>query len=319
RLVYQARLRSRYGRNWRRKAPVESLMPLRLARYGVPLADTAPAGLAAAGIEPNLLPPASPEPLQQRPELTAYPASQAQTETEPPGTPAEGPALLQDNAPQKDGQPPQPAPADIQQADIQQAGFQNLGTPVLPMKQEDKVKAFLRTITHPRDLPAQQPNGNTPDGTTHAYEINESAHEIAAEESTQPGGGADESTELTTIDRYYQGWWDYQQQHFEQPNGNQLSRYLADRDVLGRNGTPISPSTLRRYLLEFRIFAVWDAHLNTTGDEPTPPQLVQLLAQHNVTGQYGSAITTEAVNDRLLADFRRRREALRTSHQHIAN
>lgn len=61
RLVYQARLRSRFGRAWRRKAPVESLMPLRLARYGVPLAETAPAGLAAAGIEPVLLPPA-PEP-----------------------------------------------------------------------------------------------------------------------------------------------------------------------------------------------------------------------------------------------------------------
>jgi hypothetical protein len=58
RLVYQARLHSRFGRAWRRKAPVESLMPLRLARYGVPLADTAPAGLAAAGIEPVLLPPA---------------------------------------------------------------------------------------------------------------------------------------------------------------------------------------------------------------------------------------------------------------------
>ncbi|MFJ5804064.1 DUF2637 domain-containing protein [Streptomyces decoyicus] len=51
RLVYQARLRSRFGRSWRRKAPVESLMPLRLARYGVPLVKTAPAGLAAAGIE----------------------------------------------------------------------------------------------------------------------------------------------------------------------------------------------------------------------------------------------------------------------------
>ncbi|MER5452302.1 DUF2637 domain-containing protein [Streptomyces sp. NPDC002764] len=58
RLVYRARLHSRFGRAWRRKAPVESLMPLRLARYGVPLADTAPAGLAAAGIEPVLLPPA---------------------------------------------------------------------------------------------------------------------------------------------------------------------------------------------------------------------------------------------------------------------
>lgn len=63
RLVYQARLRSRFGRAWRRKAPVESLMPLRLARYGVPLAETAPAGLAAAGIEPQLIPaaPAAPE------------------------------------------------------------------------------------------------------------------------------------------------------------------------------------------------------------------------------------------------------------------
>ncbi|WP_369391082.1 DUF2637 domain-containing protein [Streptomyces sp. CG1] len=59
RLVYQARLRSRFGRAWRRKAPVESLMPLRLARYGVPLAQTAPEGLAAAGIETTLIPPAA--------------------------------------------------------------------------------------------------------------------------------------------------------------------------------------------------------------------------------------------------------------------
>ncbi|WP_405463574.1 DUF2637 domain-containing protein [Streptomyces anulatus] len=57
RLIYQARLQARFGRNWRRKAPIESMMPLRLAKYGVPLADTAPAGLAAAGIEPALLPP----------------------------------------------------------------------------------------------------------------------------------------------------------------------------------------------------------------------------------------------------------------------
>ncbi|BAC67902.1 hypothetical protein Save01_05664 [Streptomyces avermitilis] len=64
RLVYQARLHTRFGRAWRRKAPVESLMPLRLARYGVPLTQTAPTGLAAAGIEPVLLPPA-PQPQPQ--------------------------------------------------------------------------------------------------------------------------------------------------------------------------------------------------------------------------------------------------------------
>ncbi|WP_236246321.1 DUF2637 domain-containing protein [Streptomyces sp. CC210A] len=57
RMIYQARLQARFGRGWRRKAPVEALMPLRLARIGVPLAETAPAGLAAAGIEPVLLPP----------------------------------------------------------------------------------------------------------------------------------------------------------------------------------------------------------------------------------------------------------------------
>ncbi|MEU5109742.1 hypothetical protein AB0H07_47190, partial [Streptomyces sp. NPDC021354] len=61
RLVYRARLRARYGRAWRRKAPVESLMPLRLARYGVPLAETAPAGLAAAGLDPAELTP-TPQP-----------------------------------------------------------------------------------------------------------------------------------------------------------------------------------------------------------------------------------------------------------------
>ncbi|MEO3767118.1 DUF2637 domain-containing protein [Streptomyces sp. B5E4] len=56
RMVYRARLRARYGRAWRRKAPVEAVMPLKLARYGVPLAETAQAGLAAAGIDAPLRP-----------------------------------------------------------------------------------------------------------------------------------------------------------------------------------------------------------------------------------------------------------------------
>ena len=120
RLVYQARLHSRFGRAWRRKAPVESLMPLRLARYGVPLADTAPSGLAAAGIEPVLIPPApqiepvAPAPVpqqvapavEQRPELAgtprpvpqAYdpqpqPQAQAQAQPEPQPLPEPEPEV----------------------------------------------------------------------------------------------------------------------------------------------------------------------------------------------------------------------------------
>ncbi|MER7111158.1 DUF2637 domain-containing protein [Streptomyces sp. NPDC000229] len=50
RLVYEAQLQAQYGRRWRRKAPVEALMPLRLARYGVPLAQTAPHVLEEAGL-----------------------------------------------------------------------------------------------------------------------------------------------------------------------------------------------------------------------------------------------------------------------------
>ncbi|MEU5656400.1 DUF2637 domain-containing protein [Streptomyces sp. NPDC047737] len=77
RLIYQARLQARFGRNWRRKAPVESMMPLRLAKYGVPLAETAPAGLAAAGIEPALLPPAPVAvEAEQQPQLPYAPQAQ---------------------------------------------------------------------------------------------------------------------------------------------------------------------------------------------------------------------------------------------------
>ncbi|MBK3577381.1 DUF2637 domain-containing protein [Streptomyces sp. MBT65] len=99
RLVYQARLHSRFGRAWRRKAPVESMMPLRLARYGVPLAETAPSGLAAAGIEPVLLPPApqleaarEPEPAVQQvpaPAREQLPAAEANRAPEPPQQQAE--------------------------------------------------------------------------------------------------------------------------------------------------------------------------------------------------------------------------------------
>ncbi|MGW3623933.1 DUF2637 domain-containing protein [Streptomyces sp. NPDC000880] len=77
RLIYQARLQARFGRGWRRKAPIESLMPLRLAKYGVPLAETAPAGLAAAGIEPVLLPPAP------QPQVESQPQQQVQVQPQP--------------------------------------------------------------------------------------------------------------------------------------------------------------------------------------------------------------------------------------------
>ncbi|MFF4427039.1 hypothetical protein ACFY04_40940, partial [Streptomyces sp. NPDC001549] len=84
RLIYQARLQARYGRSWRRKAPVEALMPLKLAKIGVPLVRTASEGLTAAGLSPVLLP-SRPEPeltaLLEAPELPT--ARQRPVEHEP--------------------------------------------------------------------------------------------------------------------------------------------------------------------------------------------------------------------------------------------
>ncbi|MCY0961317.1 DUF2637 domain-containing protein [Streptomyces sp. H27-H5] len=117
RLIYQARLQARYGRAWRRKAPVEALMPLKLARIGVPLAQTAPEGLAAAGIDPVLLPPGAPgaaalpevqaaQVLAETPALTAATA-QPQAPTAPAPTPEQAAAPVQGPQPQ----PAQPGSA----------------------------------------------------------------------------------------------------------------------------------------------------------------------------------------------------------------
>ncbi|MFH8873734.1 DUF2637 domain-containing protein [Streptomyces griseus] len=88
RLIYQARLQARFGRNWRRKAPIEAMMPLRLAKYGVPLAETAPAGLAAAGIEEPIL--TTVERAGAEGETPALPIGHQRTGE--PGTEAERPA-----------------------------------------------------------------------------------------------------------------------------------------------------------------------------------------------------------------------------------
>ncbi|MBD0709121.1 hypothetical protein BU197_12155 [Streptomyces sp. CBMA291] len=111
RMIYQARLQARYGRAWRRKAPVEALMPLRLARYGVPLAETAAAGLAAAGVETALLPAPPREHLQPLPPAIV-PAAPVPVPQQPVGpVPAQAKAQAPDQIP---AQTPDQAQAQAQ-------------------------------------------------------------------------------------------------------------------------------------------------------------------------------------------------------------
>ncbi|MEW1718384.1 DUF2637 domain-containing protein [Streptomyces sp. NPDC093109] len=142
RLIYQSRLQARFGRNWRRKAPIEAMMPLRLAKYGVPLADTAHAGLAAAGIEPVLLPPA-PEPVRPKPVRAAVADSvrpvaelpQAQDEI-PAGPPPAAQEQAQAQQPTAAQPTPQEQIQDQQQAQQAQQAQQTQQQPQQTQQQQ---------------------------------------------------------------------------------------------------------------------------------------------------------------------------------------
>ncbi|WP_328974004.1 DUF2637 domain-containing protein [Streptomyces sp. NBC_00239] len=113
RYVYQTWLESEFGKNWRKAAkpgkkggaPVELLMPLRLARYGKPLSETVPAVLIATGREvPALFQP------QQRPELEKGTQPEAGTEQLPQVEPEqERPAV---DAPQQQVEEPEFEPVE---------------------------------------------------------------------------------------------------------------------------------------------------------------------------------------------------------------
>ncbi|MFJ2177044.1 DUF2637 domain-containing protein [Streptomyces sp. NPDC087851] len=148
RLIYQSRLQARFGRNWKRKAPIEALMPLRLAKYGVPLADTAPSGLAAAGIEPVLLPPApTPEPV---PALAELPQAKAEIPAAPVQEQPQVQGPVQDRAPVQgpDQQQDQEQPQQVQQVQQQQ----------LPQQQREIPAATPERLQkQPQQQPQQQP------------------------------------------------------------------------------------------------------------------------------------------------------------------
>nr|WP_223837809.1 DUF2637 domain-containing protein [Streptomyces venezuelae] len=162
RLIYQARLQARYGRAWRRKAPVEALMPLRLARIGVPLSQTAPDGLAAAGIDPVLLPPAAQAIAGQShgPALPAGPApaqgpdgvlAAGQATAGPGGAPGQGPDGVL-----AAGQTPHPAA---------EAAGQTTAAPA-PAQGPDGVLAAGQATAGPGGAPGQGPDGVLAAGQT---------------------------------------------------------------------------------------------------------------------------------------------------------
>ncbi|MFJ8034735.1 DUF2637 domain-containing protein [Streptomyces sp. NPDC096032] len=274
RLVYQARLRSRFGRAWRRKAPVESLMPLRLARYGVPLAKTAPAGLAAAG--------------QQAPTAAGGRLPQA-----PPAT-----ATLPAHSHRREGTSnshglPKPA-ADLPRHELPRSTSAALGPTA-------KDTGFLRSKQAENDL-----RGKATAGPRTAAA--DTQHRQRAP-SAQPSAASTQGSALTVVDRYFLAWTQYRREHGWEPSVEELSRYLDTKGTPGRKGTPVSPSALRRYTLGFRIYTVWAQHRERTTNPPPLDVVARDCTAQGITGQYNKPITTAYLTGKV-ADFERRRNAL---------
>ncbi|MFF8946720.1 DUF2637 domain-containing protein [Streptomyces sp. NPDC014864] len=437
RLVYQARLRSRFGRTWRRKAPVESLMPLRLARYGVPLAETAGAGLAAAGIdEPPIqftvertpvpaqrqsleleaaveqekelaqVHRAHPQPVEQPRTATpeqphdladegnaqdlanAYQDWMTAFEFEP--TSAQFAMWLQDQygiataaggslsdaqlepllqllrqrhtSSAEDGTEPQgPHDADDEWGDYfynawlayaqEHRAYPDAAALATYVYERDQITGgngqpiagadleyFVSTFRHrefdetepaadekaagpaaqaPTDesVPNEDESEETPAGAG-AHPAKETRSPRVNAPIDEPPGQDDATGEpaaLTTVDRYYLAWTEYQTEHGEEPKAEQLSTYLAsEKGMTGRGGKPVSPSTLRRYLLPFRVYNFW-AKERVRNETPSLEAVAQQCAAHGITAQHNKPLTTDYIAEQAIA-FERRWQALTLHH-----
>ncbi|WMX46496.1 DUF2637 domain-containing protein [Streptomyces roseicoloratus] len=263
RLIYQARLQARFGRAWRRKAPVEALMPLRLAHLGVPLSETALAGLAAAGIEPVLLPPsppvagqgqgqvqggvqvpamvaagATPELEQSRPQGQVQVPGQIPGQGQVPGQPMPGQVVGQGQVPGQPG-PGQPGPQPMPQSAAEAAEAGNpwfLAQQVSPEAYQGTYAPQIVEGLEPIPVPIPQgPDDVPPPGPEQFEEYQE-----FVDEQPSPDEFADAA---------YKAMWDYVEEKQEFPNSEQLDIWLSDTYGITH---PRSSSILRELTPQLR-------------------------------------------------------------------
>ncbi|MFE3646903.1 DUF2637 domain-containing protein [Streptomyces sp. NPDC059152] len=259
RLIYQARLRARYGRAWRRRAPVESLMPLRLARYGVPLAKTAPAGLAAAGIElpaDRPLPPAFS--LPTGPEaLPAVPDPRPAAAPEPPAPDPAGsePAPRGEEPARHDGRPdaPQPQPQPRPQPHPEPVTESPAPVPAsapVPVPVEDTAAEGEPPSPAPELTVPVGPGRRRPLGTAGAALPHEEPDADVPDPDVPDDGPADDAPR---DEKYFAAYRSYVAEKNDFPDSRQFGRYLLEfYGYQGRDGGPLSESYLRGFLRDFR-------------------------------------------------------------------
>ncbi|WP_419997018.1 DUF2637 domain-containing protein [Streptomyces boninensis] len=254
RLVYRARLRAKYGRAWRRKAPIESTMPLKLAKYGVPLSETAPAGLSAAGIAPagpdvsavGAIPAQRRSREQQALAASAGPRADAEPAPAPAAAPAPEPAPEPAPAPPATYAEYEPAQQVPQQPSIMVptgtgTGLRTLGQ--APVNGNGHRPAPPQLFMEPPTQPVPEPE---PEPLFDQF-----AQEDPADDDADVRGSLPD--DIPREDAYYGAFLRFVQEKADFPNARQFALYLLDHyGVGGRTGGPLTEGYLRGYVREFR-------------------------------------------------------------------
>ncbi len=286
RLVYRTRLRARYGRAWRRRAPVEALMPLRLARYGVPLAETGAAGLAAAGISVPV--PAAVREARdvrdagdagdagaQAPAAvgdagTRTPAALAEAPAPAPGAPAAPEPPVPDQPPVLDRPPapgaaPEPAPEPEAARGPEPEPDPHPAPAPAPDDTPTEHPPHDSRLTVPVGPGRKRPLGGTagplpvPEPRTAPAEP-EPVPEPEPSPEPEPAEPAPDGPAATALpddipreEAYYGAFRQYVAEKNDFPDPRQFARYLQTvYGVTGREGGPLSENYLRTFVRDFR-------------------------------------------------------------------
>ncbi|MFE9393546.1 hypothetical protein ACFYMN_29855, partial [Streptomyces sp. NPDC006784] len=329
----ETRLRARYGRSWRRKAPVEALMPLKLTRYGIPLVRTVPSEELRADASVMLGEDSSAEHAPSDNPLPLGPKS-AEALTPRSGT-AAGNRLRRKLLPTPDASRAVPA------------GEGPTSRPVVEAPVAGGDAASLAASTGSGDrLPEWQPGREAEPGTPSSTavrartpgESGDSRHgdttppaegrqhtAVPPQERSKAVVSRDQEPHAagqllppagergpTLVDHYYEAWAELSDKLGAEPDVQDLSDHLWVRGMSGRGGGRISPSTLRRYRMGWRIYRVWAQYLEGHGGvEPSLGELEELCAEHAIRskGGRGERLAQPDLEGHL-PDFRRRYAAL---------
>ncbi|MFF8932331.1 DUF2637 domain-containing protein [Streptomyces longwoodensis] len=288
RLVYQASLRSRFGRAWRRKAPVESLMPLRLARYGIPLAETAPAGLAAAGIDAL--------PIQVTVEQAPVPAQRQDHDLKAPVGQEKELASVRGAQPWA-GEQPRTAPRGPSRYLADEGNAQHLANAYqawLASYQADPTSAqFALWLQDQYGIATAAGRPLSDEQIEPLLQLLKERYSLAPDSAAE---AQQEDDELSWHHYFHNAWLAYKQEHGIDPDAATLATYVYERDeITNDNGQPVTGADLEDYVSVFRqrAFAETQPPAHHAVDEPEQDHADEPLPREEALEAAPTAASTQ--------------------------